>query len=173
MFDVNVLGMMRLCRAALPSLRQRRGSRIVNVSSLAGFIGIPFHTAYCATKFAVEGLTEALQYELRPLGVHVSLLQPGDFLTEMTERYLTVADAADGVAYQAALQRAIALMEADCRKGSDLSPFPRALLRALSARRPRLRYMAAPTAQVLQAAAARWAPDAAVAAVVRRLYEQT
>lgn len=172
MFDVNVLGMMRLCRAALPQLRQRPGSRIVNVSSLAGFIGIPFHTAYCATKFAVEGFSEALQYELRPFGVHVSVLQPGDFLTEMTERYLTVEDAADGPAYQAALQRATALMEADCRKGVDLAPFTKALAAALRARRPRLRYIAALPGQALAAKAARIAPDAAVSTVVRRMYEQ-
>ncbi len=170
LFEVNVLGMLRLCRAAIPHLRQRPGSRIVNVSSIAGTVAIPFHTAYCASKFAVEGLSASLQHELRPFGVHVSVIRPGDFLTESTERYATVRGAGQAGAYRQAMQRAIELMEADCRKGHDLSPFVRVLTQALSAPRPRGQYVAAVRLQVLQAALARLAPAALVSAVVARLY---
>lgn len=170
MFDVNVFGTLRLCRAALPHLRRSRSARIVNVSSIAGFVGLPFHTTYCATKFAVEGLSEALQYELRPFGVSVSVLQPGDFLTEMTARYVLSTGAVEGSCYAEARQRAVAVMEADCRLGTDLSPFTRTLARVLSQARPRLRYTVAVPGQRLGAALARHAPDGLVAATIRRLY---
>jgi NAD(P)-dependent dehydrogenase (short-subunit alcohol dehydrogenase family) len=170
MFEVNVFGMLRLSRAALPHLRRRAGSRIINVSSIAGFLGLPFHTTYCATKFAVEGLSEALQYELRPHGVRVSVLQPGDFLTPMTEKYELSRASADDPVYARALSRAAAIMEADCRSGTDLSVFTRALAKVIVAARPKLRYTVATPGQRVGAALAKWAPDAVVAAVVRRLY---
>lgn len=170
MFEANVLGMMRLCRAALPHLRRAERPHIVNVSSIAGFLGLPFHTTYCATKFAVEGLSEALQYELHPLGIRVSVLAPGDFLTPMTERYELAAAALADPAYAPALQRAVAVMEEDCRQATDLSVFTRALARVLAAARPRLRYTVAVPGQALAAAVTRHAPDALVAAVLRKLY---
>lgn len=170
MFEVNVLGVMRLCRAALPHLRKRPGSRIVNVSSIAGRLGLPFNSTYCATKFAVEGLSESLQYELRPFGVHVVVLQPGDFLTPMTERYALSAGAATDTTYARALHHAVAVMEADCRSATDLSIFTRGLAAALRAKRPRLRYTLAVPAQALAAAAARLAPDRVLALAVERLY---
>jgi NADP-dependent 3-hydroxy acid dehydrogenase YdfG len=71
LFETNLFGMLRVCRAVLPHLRERRAGTIVNVSSLAGLIGQPFVGMYCATKFATEGLTEALRMEVRPFGIHV------------------------------------------------------------------------------------------------------
>ncbi len=170
MFEVNVFGTLRMCRAALPHLRRRAPSRIVNVSSIAGFVGLPFQTAYCATKFAVEGLSEALQYELRPYGVSVSVLQPGDFLTEMTERSVLASGAVDRSCYASARQQAVAVMDADCRSNTDLSPFTRTLARVLSQAKPRLRYTVAVPGQRLAAVLARHAPDGLVAATVHRLY---
>lgn len=68
MFDVNVFGLIEVTRAALPVLRQRRGGRIVNLSSTAGIAGAAGSGYYSATKFAVEGLSEALDWEVRPWG---------------------------------------------------------------------------------------------------------
>jgi NAD(P)-dependent dehydrogenase (short-subunit alcohol dehydrogenase family) len=170
MFEVNVFGTLRMCRAALPHLRRCRPARIVNVSSIAGFVGLPFQTTYCATKFAVEGLSESLQYELRPFGVSVSLLQPGDFLTEMTERNVLARGAVDESCYAEARRRVVQVMDADCRANIDLSPFTRTLARVLSQARPRLRYTVAVAGQRLGAALSRHAPDGLVAATVQRLY---
>lgn len=83
MFDVNVKGTWRVTKASLPQMRKQGSGLIVNISSGLGRFSAPFMTVYNSTKFAVEGLTEGLHYELRPLGVDVVLVQPGAFPTEI------------------------------------------------------------------------------------------
>jgi NAD(P)-dependent dehydrogenase (short-subunit alcohol dehydrogenase family) len=80
-FDTNVFGIWRVCQAVLPQMRERRGGCIINIGSLGGQIGLPFQSAYSATKFALEGLTEALRVEVRPYRIRVTLVAPGDFHT--------------------------------------------------------------------------------------------
>jgi NAD(P)-dependent dehydrogenase (short-subunit alcohol dehydrogenase family) len=75
-FDVNVFGLMRVMRAVLPHMRARRRGLIINVSSGAGLYGLPMASVYCASKFAVEGFTEAVSYELAPLGITAKLVIP-------------------------------------------------------------------------------------------------
>lgn len=88
-FDLNVFGVQRVIRAALPGLRKRGGGLILNVSSIMGRIVLPYSAAYTASKFAVEGLSESYRYELSGLGVEVSMLEPGGFPTE----FFNVAEA--------------------------------------------------------------------------------
>src|ERR1700733_9888901 len=83
-FDANFFGMHRMCRAVLPHMRQQGGGFIINMSSLAGQIAIPFQGFYSASKFAIEGYTEALRMEVRSFGVRVSMIEPGDFATAFT-----------------------------------------------------------------------------------------
>jgi NAD(P)-dependent dehydrogenase (short-subunit alcohol dehydrogenase family) len=92
-FEVNFFGLAGLTRTLLPLLRRNRG-RILNVSSIVGLVSTPFFSAYNATKHAVEGFTESLYYELKPLGVQVGLIEPGAFRTDFATRSLTVADGA-------------------------------------------------------------------------------
>lgn len=75
--EVNVVGVVAVCQAAIARFRERKHGMIINVTSLTGRVGIPFLSPYCAGKFAVEGLTESLFYELRPFGVRVKLVEPG------------------------------------------------------------------------------------------------
>lgn len=84
-FDVNVFGVMDVTKAILPHFRARRAGLFVNVSSAAGLMGFPLGTLYDATKYAIEGFTEALAYELLPLGIGVKLIEPGLVKTRMTE----------------------------------------------------------------------------------------
>ncbi len=83
MFDVNVKGTWRVVKASLPQMRKQGEGLIINTSSGLGRFSAPFMTVYNSTKFAVEGLTEGLHYEVRPLGVDVVLIQPGAFPTEI------------------------------------------------------------------------------------------
>jgi NAD(P)-dependent dehydrogenase (short-subunit alcohol dehydrogenase family) len=92
--DVNVIGSWRIIRAALPQMRKQEGGLIINISSVAGRFAFPFQMAYNTAKFALEGLTEGLHYEVRPLGVDVVMIQPGAFPTDIWGKIVTGSDAA-------------------------------------------------------------------------------
>ncbi len=81
-FETNYFGLVRLTNAVLPAMRERRSGHIVNVSSIVGFAAIPFMGHYSASKFAIEGYSEALCHELLPFGIHVSLVEPGAVRTQ-------------------------------------------------------------------------------------------
>jgi NAD(P)-dependent dehydrogenase (short-subunit alcohol dehydrogenase family) len=85
MTGVNVWAPIRLAQLALPHMRERKSGTIVNISSVAGRMGVPFYATYCATKFAMRGFSEALRRELRPDGVHVMAVFPGGTATDMME----------------------------------------------------------------------------------------
>ena len=86
MFNTNLFGLINLTKAWLPQFRERRSGAIVNMSSVGGLIGSPGWGYYNATKFAVEGLSEALHGELAPMGVHVMVVEPGPFRTDFLGR---------------------------------------------------------------------------------------
>lgn len=80
-FDVNVFGMMHVTQAVLPYLRKNGGGTIINVSSLVGVVGLPFTSLYASSKFALEGFSEALSYELADLNIAVKIVEPGGAVT--------------------------------------------------------------------------------------------
>ncbi|HEV7732197.1 MAG TPA: oxidoreductase [Candidatus Binatia bacterium] len=84
-FAVNVDGLLAVTRAVLPSMRKRRSGHVINISSVGGFSSSPGWGVYCATKFAVEGLSEALRAELAPLGIQVTVIEPGTFRTDFLD----------------------------------------------------------------------------------------
>lgn len=84
-FAVNVHGVMHVLRAALPVLRRQRGGHIINISSIAGLVGFNGSSVYCATKYAIEGLTASLALEVAPFGIKVTSVEPGFFRTEFLD----------------------------------------------------------------------------------------
>jgi NAD(P)-dependent dehydrogenase (short-subunit alcohol dehydrogenase family) len=91
MFETNVFGLLKVTRAFLPHLRKQRSGHILNISSIGGPIGGQGIGMYNATKFAVEGLSEALAAELAPLGIHVTVIEPGPFRTDFLGRSGVIA----------------------------------------------------------------------------------
>src|SRR5262245_7232158 len=81
-FATNVFGLLNVTRAVLPYMRKRRSGHIINMSSIGGYAASPGWGVYCATKFAVEGISEALCAELAPLGIHATVVEPGYFRTD-------------------------------------------------------------------------------------------
>jgi short-subunit dehydrogenase len=75
--DVNLFGVLRVCRAVLPVMRRQGVGYIVNIGSIGGLIAIPYQPLYSASKFALEGMTESLRLEVRPFGVRVVIVEPG------------------------------------------------------------------------------------------------
>jgi NAD(P)-dependent dehydrogenase (short-subunit alcohol dehydrogenase family) len=85
LFNTNVFGLLGVTRAVLPLMRRQRSGHIINISSVGGYAGYPGWGVYGATKFAVEGLTEALAGEVAPLGIKVTVVEPGFFRTDFLD----------------------------------------------------------------------------------------
>ena len=85
LYETNVFGLLNVTRAVLPQMRERRAGHVINISSLGGYRSAAGFGVYCSTKFAVEGLTEALHAELAPLGIRATVVEPGYFRTEFLE----------------------------------------------------------------------------------------
>jgi NAD(P)-dependent dehydrogenase (short-subunit alcohol dehydrogenase family) len=90
--NVNVLGIHRVTKGILPAMRKNGSGLIINISSVMGRIVIPFSTVYTASKYAVEGYTDSLRYELRSLGIDVALIEPGGFATSIFGKMISPAD---------------------------------------------------------------------------------
>jgi NAD(P)-dependent dehydrogenase (short-subunit alcohol dehydrogenase family) len=136
--ETNFWGAVRVVDAALPTMRGQGNGRIVLISSIGGLIALPFQAFYSASKFALEGYGEALAYEVRPFGIHVSLVEPGNFHTDFTSSRRRVPTAADDP-YAAAAEKAIALMERDEANGDEPERVAAAVERVLRSDRPRRR----------------------------------
>jgi NAD(P)-dependent dehydrogenase (short-subunit alcohol dehydrogenase family) len=143
-FDVNFLGVLRVCRAVLPLLRDQRAGYIVNISSIGGLVAIPYQGLYSASKFALEGLSESLRLEVGRFGVHVVLVEPGDHRTGLTGNRRKTAASESNPAYRDRFHRAIERMAADERNGPEPEAVARLLLRIVNNSRPRLRYTTGP-----------------------------
>ena len=89
--EINVFGLLRVLRAVLPHFRERKSGHVVNLSSISGLVGLPGIGIYNATKFAVEGISEALAAEVGPLGIKVTVVEPGPFRTEFLAGSLALA----------------------------------------------------------------------------------
>uniref|UniRef100_A0A5Q5CC98 Short-chain dehydrogenase/reductase SDR n=1 Tax=Mycobacterium sp. (strain JLS) TaxID=164757 RepID=A0A5Q5CC98_MYCSJ len=91
-FATNVFGVAATLQAALPAMRERRSGHLMAVTSMAGLMAVPGMSAYCASKFAVEGMLESLRKELAQFGIHVTAIEPGSFRTDWAGRSMTRAD---------------------------------------------------------------------------------
>jgi NAD(P)-dependent dehydrogenase (short-subunit alcohol dehydrogenase family) len=162
-FETNFFGVLRACRAALPIMREQRAGYIVTIGSLAGRVGLPFQGLYSASKFALEGLSEALRLEVRPFGIYVVLIEPGDFNTTFTARRQRTAASLENPAYRARYETALNIMEADERRGAHPLKVARLLENVIQDPAPRLRYTTGPLYQRAAALLRKVVPD--------RLYE--
>lgn len=110
-FDVNVFGLIEVTKAVLPGMRARKTGTIINISSVGGRLTFPFSTLYHSTKFAVEGLTESLQYELNPLGIRLKLVEPGGYKTDFANRSMIYYGSGGLDSYQEPFDRFAGMIE--------------------------------------------------------------
>lgn len=158
-FETNFFGTLRVCRAVLPIMREQRSGTIVNVSSIGGRIAVPFVGLYGASKFAVEGLTEALRMEVARFGIRVVLVEPGDFATGFTDSRRPARAALQNEAYAEAYRAALAVIERDERGGASPESIARLVERILRTRSPRVRYTVGAAFQRLAAGLKRILPS--------------
>jgi NAD(P)-dependent dehydrogenase (short-subunit alcohol dehydrogenase family) len=157
--ETNLFGVLRVCRAVMPIMRTQRAGRIIQISSLAGVLGLPFSGLYSASKFALEGMTEALRLEARGFGIHVSLVQPGDVDTGLpAARRLTAATAA-GSDYRELFVKIKAAQDKDEQAAPAPIIVAKAIERVIRARSPKLRYHVGRWAQRIIIPLKRWLPQ--------------
>ena len=139
-FDTNFWGTLRVIRAVLPSMRKRRSGTIVNIGSLAGRIGLPGETAYVASKWAINGVTEALSFEVERFGIRVALIEPGFVATQMGAR----TDASRGFdrssPYTPLLDHVFAQAEDAINVGESPQVVADCVLEAVTTAEPKLRW---------------------------------
>jgi NAD(P)-dependent dehydrogenase (short-subunit alcohol dehydrogenase family) len=144
-FEANVIGWHDLTRRLIPSMRTRGEGRIVYCSSVLGLVSAPYRGAYCASKFAVEALTDALRVELAGTGIHVSLIEPGPiatrFIEHAVEAYRRNIDM-ENSPHRETYRVRLAQMEEGGQKAFKLPPEAVAakLVHALESKRPKTRY---------------------------------
>jgi NAD(P)-dependent dehydrogenase (short-subunit alcohol dehydrogenase family) len=142
--DTNLLGTVRTCHAVLPGMRTRGRGLIINVSSIAGLMGLPFQTGYCASKHAIEGYSEALQMETRHHGVTVAVVNPGDIHTEVTQNRLHSRGMAADSVYRPAFEEAMRIQDGNEINGWNVERIARVMLKLARTRSPRYRWVEGP-----------------------------
>jgi NAD(P)-dependent dehydrogenase (short-subunit alcohol dehydrogenase family) len=151
-FDVNLFGAVEVTRAVLPAMRQARSGTIVNVSSVAGKIAIPFAAPYCASKHALEAVSDALRVEVAPFSIHVVIIVAGPIATRFGERArASVARMLESPGpYSAFYRNAERAMDTDFQAGK-LPPeaVARVIIKAIESERPKTRYRVTRMASVL------------------------
>ena len=140
-FDTNLLGTIRVTQHVLPVMRARRGGTIVNISSGVGRFGLPGMSAYVSTKFAMEGLSESLAYELSPFGIKVVLIEPGVVKTKIFKNTVVGQGALrEDSPYSSMLGTLNASFESLLENASTSDQVAATILQAISSSEPKLRY---------------------------------
>lgn len=138
-FETNFFGLMDTCRAVLPAMRAQGKGLIVNIGSVAGFIALPFQAMYSASKYAVEALSESLRMEVKPFGIKVAVIDPGDIHTGFTDARKTARAALTGSVYQARHEKAVKEMIRSETAGPGPQVVVREFARILNSANPPIR----------------------------------
>jgi short-subunit dehydrogenase len=151
-FETNFFGIIRLIQKVLPQMRKQQSGRIINVSSLAGRIGLPVVSAYVSSKFALEGLSESLKYEVQDFGIHVILIEPGVIKTNfiknlkigkqvITSENGDVNTSSADLPYAEITQKRISAFKPRFEKGSSPKEVADTILEAVTSDKPEFRYI--------------------------------
>jgi NAD(P)-dependent dehydrogenase (short-subunit alcohol dehydrogenase family) len=142
-YETNVFGLIRTTQAVLPIMRRQKSGTIVNISSGAGRFGFPSGSAYASTKFAVEGLSESMSYELEPFGIRVVIVEPGVIRTNFFDGLVVAKKSKDpNSPYSQIMQKVAAGFEEMMKNASSPELVAEVVLNAIRDKNPSLRYLA-------------------------------
>ncbi len=165
-FETNVLGLMSVCREVLPYFREQKKGMIVNVSSVGGRMTFPVSSLYHATKWAVEGFSESLQYELEPFNIRVKLIEPGPIKTDFYDRSKDLTRKEGLTAYDNFVSRALETMDKGGKAAPDGEIVAQTVYQAVTDGSRKMRY-GVNTKGILTAR--RLLPDALFFALIRKI----
>ena len=169
--DTNFMGCVNLCQAVLPHMRKQGGGRIVNISSIGGVMGLPYQGFYSASKFAIEGFSEALSAEVKRFGISVSLVEPGDFATNFTASRRNSEATQNDAFYGPVFAQSLQLIEKEENGGLKPEKMAQKVVRIVECRKPRLRYVVANFEQKLSVAVKRIVPGNMFVDILRGYYK--
>jgi NAD(P)-dependent dehydrogenase (short-subunit alcohol dehydrogenase family) len=142
-YETNVFGLIRTTQAVLPTMRKQKSGIIVNISSIAGKFGGPGASAYVSTKFAVEGLSESIAYELEPFGIKVIIIEPGFIRTNFVNNVVVATKSKDpNSPYTQTMQKIALASEKLTKNASSPELVAKVVLEAVTNENPDLRYLA-------------------------------
>lgn len=138
-FDTNLFGAIDVMKAVLPQMRQQKSGLIINITSIAGYMGLPFRGMYSASKAAFEIVTETLRMEVKEFGIHVTNVAPGDFATNIAAgRYHTPVF--ENSAYKEIYRKNLETMDAHVDSGSDPVHMAEKIFQIMQNPNPRIHY---------------------------------
>jgi len=138
-FNTNLFGAIDVMKAVLPQMRLQKSGLIINVTSIAGYMGLPFRGVYSATKGALEIVTEAIRMEVKSFGIEVTNVAPGDFATNIASgRYHTPVF--ENSPYKEAYQSNLNLMDTHVDSGSDPIEMAKAIYKIMNTPKPKIHY---------------------------------
>jgi NAD(P)-dependent dehydrogenase (short-subunit alcohol dehydrogenase family) len=153
LYETNVFGVIRVTQAVLPIMRKQGSGRIINISSGAGRIGYPGGSAYVSSKFALEGLSESMAYEIEQFGIRTVLVEPGFVRTKIGENLAISKKIQDpNSPYSQMMQMMSSNQERMLENGSDADPVASVVAEAATAKEPNFRYLAGKDVQQMMAA---------------------
>jgi short-subunit dehydrogenase len=145
--DTNFIGMVHLTNSVLPIMRKQCGGTIINISSIGGLMGLPFQAFYSASKFAIEGFSEALRMEVREFNIKVVVVNPGDFHTSNSANRRNFLSPAGP--YQRQFEKSLSIIEKDESGGWEPEILAGKISKIVECRNPRQRYIVASVEQKL------------------------
>lgn len=168
--NTNFIGAVRMCAAVLPSMREAGQGRIINISSIAGVLAVPYQAFYSASKFAIEGYSEALYQEVKPFGIQVCVVEPGDFRTGFTaQRQMSEATLAHSQ-YGEHFTRTMQNVEQSENNGCHPERLGKAICKLVNKRRPAFRTKVGPWEQVFFARIKPMLPFSLTDWLIRKFY---
>lgn len=170
LYNTNVFGVLNVCRAAIPLLRENNKGYIINITSIAAQMGLPFRGIYSSSKFAVEGFTESLSLELYRFGIHVCLIEPGDFRTNINNNRKR-AQHDDQPFYGNSHEAILNQINQEVNSAPTPEAIARKVLQILKNRHPKLRYRVASPKALLSYRLMRLLPSRWFEAIIRRYYK--
>jgi short-subunit dehydrogenase len=148
--DTNFLGMVHLIQAVLPIMRKQGSGTIINFGSIGGLMGLPFQAFYSASKFAIEGFSEALRMEIKSFNINVVVINPGDFHTSNSaNRRGFLAPSNEKDPYQTQFSRTLSIIEKDEANGWSPEVLAKKLVKIVECKNPKQRYIIASFEQKL------------------------
>ena len=169
--NTNFIGMSNVCQCVLPGMRKQRNGKIINISSIGGIMGLPYQGFYSASKFAIEGYSEALAAEVRGMGIKVVVVEPGDFATNFTANRKNSSLTLNNNDYGSSFDRSLKIIEKEEKNGLKPIVLSEKIEKIIRKKNPRFRYVVANMEQRLSVLLKKILPANMFISILRNYYK--